>query len=197
MACRERAERISSFGSSSRNIGHPEASRPHPPQAVPLPHKARLTHVLQGEDHNAAPRRRARLSVSRRAKRCREARRGEHSITHNPAGRSPTPPGKRMRAALWGGLEGVRVERNPSTQFPARTRVYDGQRTFTRAARSAGLRFAVIPLSKALDRGNKVRRPGWHLIHRGAVPLPLNRGRRKRHPSWGESSIVGRDALFI
>ena len=82
-----------------------------------------------------------------------------------------------MRAASWGGLEGFRVERNPSTQFPARTAATDRQRASTRAARSARLRFAVIPLSKASDRENKVRRLGWHLIHRGAVPLPLNRGR--------------------
>ena len=39
---------------------------------------------------------------------------------------------------------------------------------------SAGLRFAVRSLSKAIDRENsKVRRLCWHLIHREAVPLPL------------------------
>ena len=63
---------------------------------------------------------------------------------------------------------------SPPQELPARTAAFDGQRAFTRAARSARLRFAVILLSKTMDREiNKVRRPGWHLIHRGAVPLPL------------------------
>ena len=125
----------------------------------------------------------------------------------------------------------------PSAPLKARTAASDGHCTFTRAARSAGLNFAVILLSKALDVGRdhlihrkrslfpyegkdltppklgetssagrdswrvrlrcraicsrmfaargdvsdsgirQVRRLGWHLIHRGAVPLPLNRGR--------------------
>ena len=39
---------------------------------------------------------------------------------------------------------------------------------------SAMIRFAVRSLSGETDRGSdKVRRPGWHLLHRGAVPLPL------------------------
>ena len=64
-------------------------------------------------------------------------------------------------------MEGFRGERNPSTQFPARTTASDGHKAFTRAAHSAGIRFAVRSLSEAIDRGNnKVRHPGWHLIHR-------------------------------
>ena len=55
----------------------------------------------------------------------------------------------------------------PSAPFKARTAAFDGQRAFTRAARSAGLNFAVILLSKAMDVGRD------HLIHRRAVPLPL------------------------
>ena len=50
-----------------------------------------------------------------------------------PAGRSPTPPGNGMPAALWGDVEGFRVERNPSTDLPARTAASDGQRAITRA----------------------------------------------------------------
>ena len=69
-----------------------------------------------------------------------------------------------------GGLEGF----TPPHKFKARTAASDGQHASTRAARSAGLRFAVRSLSKAIDREiSKVRRPGWNLIHRGAVPLPL------------------------
>ena len=52
-------------------------------------------------------------------------------------------------AAAWGGLEGV----TPPHRFKARTAAFDGQTAFTRAARSAGLRFAVILLSKAIDVG--------------------------------------------
>ena len=79
-----------------------------------------------------------------------------------------------MPDTLWGGLEGFRGERNPSTQFPARTQASDGHCVSTRAARSASIRFAVRSLSKAIDREiTKVRRLCWHLIHRGAVPLPL------------------------
>ena len=55
----------------------------------------------------------------------------------------------------------------PSAQIPARTAASDGHCAFTRAARSAGLRFAVRSLSEAMDRENsKIRRLGWHLIHR-------------------------------
>ena len=46
---------------------------------------------------------------------------------------------------------------------------------------SAGLRFAVRSLSKALDReNNKVRRLCWHLIHRCRGPPSPHRGRLKR-----------------
>ena len=55
---------------------------------------------------------------------------------------------------------------HPSAPLKARTAASDGQRTFTRAARSAGLRFAVILLSKALDVGRD------HLIHRKRSPFP-------------------------
>ena len=45
----------------------------------------------------------------------------------------------------------------PSAPIKARTAVSDGQRASTRAARSAGLRFAVRSLSEALDRENTLR----------------------------------------
>ena len=61
-----------------------------------------------------------------------------------------------------GGLEGF----TPPHRFKARTAAFDGHCAFTRAARSAGLRFAVILLSKAMD-------VGWnHLIHRKRSPFP-------------------------
>ena len=47
-----------------------------------------------------------------------------------------------------GGLEGF----TPPHRFKARTAASDGHCAFTRAARSAGLRFAVIPLSETIDR---------------------------------------------
>ena len=54
----------------------------------------------------------------------------------------------------------------PSALLKARTAASDGQRVFTRASRSAGLRFAVILLSKAMDIGRD------HLIHRKRSPFP-------------------------
>ena len=56
---------------------------------------------------------------------------------------------------------------------------------------SAGLRFAVRSLSEAIDREkNKVRRPGWHLIHRGAVPLPLIGEGLSGAPGMGINLVV-------
>ena len=76
-----------------------------------------------------------------------------------------------------GGLEGV----TPPHKFKARTAASDGQHASTRAARSAGLRFAVRSLSKAIGREiSKVRRPGWHLIHRCRGPPSPRRGRTMR-----------------
>ena len=62
----------------------------------------------------------------------------------------------------------------PPQRFPARTRVYDGQRIYTRAARSARLRFAVRSLSEALDREN-TKSDAWvgTSSTANAVPLPL------------------------
>ena len=81
---------------------------------------------------------------SRRAKRCRAV----------PGGAKPF--------AGWGGLEGF----TPPHRFKARTAASDGHCAFTRAARSAGLRFAVILLSKTMDVGRD------HLIHRKRSPFP-------------------------
>ena len=54
----------------------------------------------------------------------------------------------------------------PSALLKARIAASDGHCAFTRAARSAGLRFAVILLSKAIDVGRD------HLIHRKRSPFP-------------------------
>ena len=88
-----------------------------------------------------------------------------------------------------GGLEGF----TPPHRFKARTAASDGQTASTRAARSASINFAVIPLSKRMDREiNKVRRLCWHLIHRYRGPPSPHRGRLKRGLSWGETFPVGR-----
>ena len=106
--------------------------RPHPPQAVPLP--------LQGEGLNAAPR-------------------GDHPISgqvliFSDAASEALPRSRRgeaLRRAGWVG--GV----HPSAPLKARTQAFGGQRAFTRAARSAGLRFAVRSLSGVPDRENTLR----------------------------------------
>ena len=61
-----------------------------------------------------------------------------------------------------GGLEGF----TPPHRFKARTAAFDEHTASTRAARSAGLIFAVILLSKSMD----VERD--HLIHRKRSPFP-------------------------
>ena len=62
----------------------------------------------------------------------------------------------------WGGLEGG----TPPHRFKAWIAAFDGHCAFTRAARSAGLNFAVIALSKTVDVGRD------HLIHRKRSPFP-------------------------
>ena len=91
-----------------------------------------------------------------------------------PAGRSPSP--------RWGGLEGF----TPPHRFKARIAASDGHNTSTRAARSAGLRFAVILLSKAMD----VVRD--HLIHRKRSPFPYE-GKALMRRKVGWTSRIGRD----
>ena len=95
--------------------------------------------------------------------------------------------------AVRGGLEGF----TPPHRFKARTQASDGQRIFTRAARSAGLRFAVRSLSKTMDVGRD------HLIHRKRSPFPyegkditrlkLRRDfpcRTRHFPHCGERSVA-------
>ena len=76
----------------------------------------------------------------------------------------------------------------PSAQFTARTAASDGQRAFTRAARSAGLRFAVIVLSKTVDVGRD------HLIHRKRSPFPYE-GKALTRSKLGVTANVGRGTL--
>ena len=83
-----------------------------------------------------------------------------------PAGRSPSPG--------VGGLDGL----TPPHRFKARTAASDGHYASTRAARSAGLRFAVILLSKTMDVGRD------HLIHRKRSPFPYE-GKALGRSAWG------------
>ena len=73
----------------------------------------------------------------------------------------------------------------PSAHLTARTAASDGHTAFTRAARSAGLRFAVILLSKAVD----VERD--HLIHRKRSPFPYE-GKALTPLKVAENFLVGR-----
>ena len=74
----------------------------------------------------------------------------------------------------------------PSAPFKARTAASDGQRAFTRAARSAGLNFAVIVLSKTVDVGRD------HLIHRKRSPFPYE-GKALTPGNMDQTANVGRD----
>ena len=78
----------------------------------------------------------------------------------------------------------------PSAPLTARTAAFDGQTAFTRAARSAGLRFAVILLSKSMD----VERD--HLIHRKRSPFPYE-GKDLMRSNRSETASVGRDTSYF
>ena len=103
-----------------------------------------------------------------RAKRCRGAElRANAPLRSSRRGEAHRHPESGCRPPCGVGWRGSAVSGTPPQRFPARTSASDGHTAFTRASRSAGLRFAVRSPSEALDRGNsKVRRPGWHLIHR-------------------------------
>ena len=104
-----------------------------------------------------------------------------------PAGRSPSPGG-------WVG--GV----YPSTLIPARTAASDGHCAFSRAARSAGLWFAVILLSKTMDRKITLRE-GERVCRsphppRSGPPSPQGEG-QERALNWSETANVGRDTFKL
>ena len=85
--------------------------------------------------------------------------------------------GRRRRGSVLSGT--------PPTEYPARTAASDGQRAFTRASRQRRAQVCGEVNVRSNGQGNnKVRRPGWHLIHRGAVPLQHKA--RLRQPSIGE-----------
>ena len=96
------------------------------------------------------------------------------------------PPGTGMPAALWGDEGGV-----PRRAEPLLLNYRRGQRLPTdiwhtpAPARSAGLRFAVILLSKAPDVGRD------HLIHRKRSPFPYE-GKDLTPPKLGLTLHVGR-----
>ena len=104
-------------------------------------------------------------STWRRAERCRVA--GPRAGAHLHERRR----GEAHRRQGWVG--GV----HPSAPLKARTAASDGHCAFTRAARSAGLRFAVIVLSKTVDVGRD------HLIHRKRSPFPYE-GKDLRRLRW-------------
>ena len=78
----------------------------------------------------------------------------------------------------------------PPHRFKARTAASDGQRAFTRAARSAGLNFAVILLSKAMDVGRD------HLIHRKRSPFPYE-GKDLTSRKGNVTANIGRDTFHF
>ena len=65
-----------------------------------------------------------------------------------------------------------------SAPLKARAAASDGQYAFTRAARSAGLRFAVRSWYKAIDVGRD------HLIHRKRSPFPEKTEWRVKSGEW-------------
>ena len=97
-------------------------------------------------------------------------------------------PWRRMRY-VWG--VGWRGAGRTKRTAPLRKDYRRGQRLRTDSGSSpapragAGLRFAVRSLSGSNGQGkDKVRRLCWHLIHRGAVPLPL-KGKDISALEWG------------
>ena len=120
--------------------------------AVPLSLKGKALSAIQ-----------LRLDLQCRVRHFRIA--ASEALPRCPAGRSPSPSG-------WVG--GV----YPSAPIKARTAASDGHCASTRAARSAGLNFAVIVLSKAMDVGRD------HLIHRKRSPFPEKTEWRVKSGEW-------------
>ena len=92
---------------------------------------------------------------------------GERSVAAGPAKRMTDMDADAIRVG--GGLEGSRLLQaagSPPHKLKARTAASDGQRIFTRAARSARLNFAVRSWYKSVDIGRD------HLIHRKRSPFP-------------------------
>ena len=111
----------------------------------------------RGEGHNAPQ---IKACLSGRARHFHN--RGERSVAGPRVG---VPIHERRRGEAHrrqGWVGGV----YPSAPIKARTAAFDGQHAYPRAARSAGLRFAVILLSKAMNVGRD------HLIHRKRSPFP-------------------------
>ena len=92
--------------------------------------------------------------------------------------------------------EGFRVERNPSFCITGADSGFRRTNGFHPRLRvSARIRFAVRSLSEASDREiNKVRRPGWHLIHRKRSPFP-SIGEGLKAPDTGECSPISGAAI--
>ena len=98
--------------------------------------------------------------------------RGERSVAALPGGAKPIAG----RVAL----EGF----TPPHRFKARTAASDGHCAFTRAARSAGLRFAVRSLSETIDRGIAAQ----NAPRRGAgVQVTSSTAERSPFPSMGRT----------
>ena len=111
---------------------------------------------------------------------------GERSVVAKPDRvrvLSFTSAGGAKPIAGRGGLEGS----TPPHRFKARTAASDGQHAFTRAARSAGLRFAVKSLSEETDR--ETTKSGVCVGTSSTAkrsPFP-SRGRTKKRPVRGIS----------
>ena len=109
----------------------------------------------------------------------------------NPAGRSPTPPGKRMRAALWGWVGGV-----PRRAEPLHT-ISGADSGFRRTAylhpRRAKRRAQVCGDStvKSVGQGKHSPAPVLAPHPPQAVLLPLCRGRHKRVLKWARLAMLG------
>ena len=122
--------------------------------AVPLPHKARLrtSYKEKALTPHCVGIVVSNISASEALPYCRTM--GGCSLSRAPAGRSPSPAG-----VGWRGLP-LRIFKGADSGFRRTIGIYPRLRV------SAGLNFAVILLSKAMDVGRD------HLIHRKRSPFP-------------------------
>ena len=105
----------------------------------------------------------------------------ECSPSLKPAERSPSPPGIRARDTLWGGLEGFRGERNPSTKISGADSGF--RRTLCLHPRRAKRR-ALVCGEVTVQRDEQ----GKHAPRRGAgVQVTSSTAERSPFPSRGRT----------
>ena len=127
-----------------------------------------------------------------RAKRCRDARpRTNTPLRTSRRGEAHRRPGNGRRPPCGVGWRGSAVSGTPPQDYRRGHRPSTDTVHSPAPRVSAGLRFAVRPLSEAMDR-ERTKSGAWVGTSSTAERSPFpSRGRLKRGPSWGVTANVG------